>query len=222
MFLYSKNGSKIEVFDMKPDMKKVTDYKKEQIANAFGAGGRIITAFSTDSKILENPVEEINLKDVENEECDYMGRCSYSRLEREESSLQTHKLLEKYYKNEYSSNNIKRIVDRNFYGKLHTLRYLLLTEPRYTSARFTGYCMENIIELNQSLFYLQLLEQGSFNRLVDKDISEQLALYNITYHSDISINSLQKMYDVDLLPGAFEGVMSNVETTQKILSKTKR
>lgn len=219
MFLYNKSGSKIEVFDMRPDMKKVTNYKREQIANTFGAGGRIITAFSTDDKILENPVEEINLKDVENETHDYMGGCSYSRLKQEESSVQTHKLLEKYYTNEYSSNIIKRIISRDSCGKLYTLRYLLLTETRYTSARFTGYCMENIIELNQSLFYLQLLEQGNFDRLVDKDISEQLALYNMTYHSDISIDSLQKMYDVDLLPGAFECVMSNVETTQKILSK---
>lgn len=223
MFLYKKNGEQIEVYDLQQDINKTINYKKEQISSEFGPEGKIFKAITNYKNALENSGETIMYRSIEQNRNDIIGEKIFSTLQQVESSLDMQKLLTNYYTNALGYTDVKQIVDYDYeLRKLVPLKYLLLTRAWYIKTENKGeYCMPDIIEINQALFYLYLLEQEEFYKLTDKDISEQLALYNIKHHQNINIAKLHKMYDVKLLPGVFDNVMQKVETTDKILRKIK-
>lgn len=81
--------------------------------------------------------------------------------------------------------------------------------------------MNDIIVLPKSLYLLQMLEQGKFDSIIEEDLTVQLGLFDISDKpiERLNIKQIKRMYDYDLIPGSLEGIMTDVEKTQKILQK---
>ena len=100
-------------------------------------------------------------------------------------------MLDGYVYGHLSNNRVVQIQ----YDEM--IKYYLLTRTHY---HFEGsdsygkyYRMEDIIQLPESLYLLQLIEQGRFNLLDGKNVAEQLALYSLSKINEISFEELQKM-----------------------------
>ncbi len=82
--------------------------------------------------------------------------------------------------------------------------------------------MEEIIQLPESLYLLQLLEQGRFALFDGKDISEQLALYTLAKINEVSMEELQKMDVCGITQDVYSRTIQKAENHAHLLKLIKR
>lgn len=219
MYLYDKSNNNIDVYTMISNSKKVKEFKKREMAQKLPF--EILKAATNNEKKLQIPKDSFSWDELNEVETGFYGgrfwhKISNYELTEEEMKRQL-KLLNDYYQGNFTNKKVALIKK-----DLKTIKYFLLTQDSYQASN-NIYIMNNIISIPKSLYLLQLLEQGNLYEVENEDISEQLQTFDISKEpiESFSIDMLKKMYDLQLLPGCFEGIMLNIETTQKILSKTK-
>lgn len=224
MYLYDKTKRTIDVYTMTSNNQKSADFKKSEMQKSIPAEERILKASTNDEKELENIGQPISWSRLQRAAAGAFVETFWHNVNSyqmsDEEKIRQAKLLNNYYNGNFIDKPVALIEDYNKEtSRFEIIKYFLLTKSYAENNQ--EYIMDDIISVPESLYYLQLLEQGMFHKIADEDISRQLQTFDISDSpiKRISISELRKMYDVGLLPGCFEGIMQNVETTQKILRK---
>ena len=218
MILYDKNKNVIKVYSLEANNKDLYNYRIEQM-DTIPMKSQILCAREQICYKI-NPYEIVSVledkdfdKDIipyEDLIDDYHGvEHSLTRpfIEKGEDK----KLLEEYYNELYIDSPVARIKT------LKKLRYLLLTKNYYVvdpydydGTRIKR--MDNIIELTESLFILQMLEQNKFYLLDDYDISKELELFTL---------SLINEFNIDYLNDNKDKIINKVNNDAKVLKYVK-
>ena len=143
----------------------------------------------------------------------YYGHMLFSTIPTDE-----HKrfLLKNFYAGNYSKCKIARIMECE-----DNIKYFLLTWELYSSRQCSS-CdafMDDIIQVPETLYFIQLLEQEKFWFLEEKDISEQLDLYSLTYVDSINLDELEKIDKLNAAPGAFDKAINKANRDSVIIKK---
>lgn len=78
------------------------------------------------------------------------------------------------------------------------------------------------MELPESLYFLQMLEQGKFSLLIDKDIIEQLDLFSLAHIDEINLEELRKMDACGISRNTFEEIIAKSENDECVLKLIKK
>lgn len=102
-----------------------------------------------------------------------------------------------------------------------TIYYLLITDYYKLQNLSNHAVMENIISIPKSLYLLQLLQQGNFNKIGDEDITSQLSLFDFNYNpiSIIPSEYLENAIKYGLIDTKYEQINQKLEESSKILRK---
>lgn len=69
---------------------------------------------------------------------------------------------------------------------------------------------------------MYLLQHGEYEKLLSKNIDEQLSLFDIEYLKSVSIMDIKEMLETGLISGTLFDAVSKVNIGSKILRKVKR
>ena len=130
-------------------------------------------------------------------------------------------LLNNYIHGLYSLNDVAKIIypgsEKYF---LFTEKYNVVDSDMYADIK--TYIMRNIIQLPESLYKLQLLENGNFNGLSIEDISEQLDLFELRELDSIDKETIRKMDLYGVSDQLYYKTMNKVEKDSKKLQLIKK
>lgn len=232
MILYDKRDESLDIYELVAHKDELVKYRKKQMKQ-IPDNERIFVAETRVDPYGETPLLEnyagkitsgrvINAEYADNEkrkENNAYGR--YHVLKKNFQNLSDNNiLLDSYYNGTLVNSGVIRIQ------YLKAMKYFLISEKTY---KYLGeydegknYMMKNIIQLPESLYLLQLLEQGKFVFLNDKDISEQLALYTLSKKDEISFSELQKMSLAEINKNDYLNIANKIDNDRHILKILKK
>lgn len=232
MFLYDKKEKSLDVYDFTASKESLEKFRMEQIEQ-IPKDERIMFA-ETHVKLYgqtpllkeyigKNSNNEILSSDyADNEERknnDPYGR--YHVLRNDKRSDKDHEfLLDLYIHGHFVDKSIVQIQYQEM------MKYYLLRRESYGYlGEYDGgknFKMEEIIQLPESLYLLQLLEQGRFALLDDQDITKQLELYTLTKIYEVSFEELQKMDSCGITENAYSKTRYKADSDSHILKLLKK
>ena len=188
MYLYEKNGDKVEIYLATPKEREIKEYKENFKDNIIG----VIAKTNERRPIFQKLIRRTNLiVDVPYDELNHTKDLKTHKLVVNETSLSP-----KYYINSKSDTfacmPLVRIIDKN--------QYLLFTLPRTRYKRVDtclysdNFYLDNIILIPRKLFLLELLIRERFDLLEGYDISRQIELFKIEKEFIKSINYMNLSY----------------------------
>ena len=229
MYLYQKQGETINVYDFSAKDSVLTDYRMEQMKK-IPQGKRVLYA-ETNCKSME-PLFQHYIGQLDQITFDYLEADDdirygdgdinarwYHKLNVEKSNKDKCKeLLQRYYQGQLTNKDIARIQYES------GIRYYLLKNRVYTPDIYDEQLkiLNGIIEIPESLYLLQLLQQEKFSLIGDKDISEQLSLYNLSYIENIHIEDMLKMDACGITDDISSKVLIKAHNDAKVLSLVKK
>jgi len=220
MYLYNKNGDKIEVYHLMPKEKQITEYKKNEMQK-IPEEDRVLKAVTNDGPKIQNCCgvtfsSEINYGNIHSFFQKYHRLINYDDKEREKAL----KILEEYYDCTCNSKTLE--VDS--YTKEH--KYYLLSEGNHYTYETTMFkpnklIMNGIIQIPKSLFILQKLYFGYGQDLVDYDICEQMDLFRFNAKpKDIyNLSQVESLMAFGLIDGTFN--KERLENNSRLVKRLK-
>ncbi len=234
MFLYDKKEKSLDVYDFTANKDDLIDYRMtqmEQIPESerifvaethIDPYGDLLLFEKYTGKTFNYEVLSASYADNYSEErkkSDVYRR--YHVLKSDNRSKRNNEMLLDYY---VFGHLADRSVVQIQYPEI--IKYYLL---KRTSYDFVGsdeygknYKMEDIIQLPESLYLLQLLEQDKFTSFDGKDISEQLELYTLAKVNEISMEELQKMDACNITQDAYLKTIKKAENDSHVLKLIKK
>lgn len=220
MLLYDRKEKTIDVYEFLADANDLFNYRKQQMEKISKEKTfYIATAYprdKDDKPILEKRDNSFNSNIIPMWRLNSSQHFHFFNTDDKISEGQKQLLLDRLYNGEFDKNKIARVKDDK-------LRYFLLKSTEYhkdiLSASFDKRILEDIIEVPESLYYLQLLLQEKFSFLEDKNISEQLALFNLNYVDEFNVEELEKIDKLNVVPGAFDRVINKAARDSVIIKK---
>ena len=102
--------------------------------------------------------------------------------------------------------------------------YILRLQSDYAFYRYgiAPYVMKGIINIPESLYLLEALLQGRFNLIGNKDINEQLNLFDIQHIGRINISVLKNICEYELLTDSYESIINRIKGNENVVSKVKK
>ncbi len=232
MYLYEKQKSTIDVYELKENQKKLIEFKRREMAkkskndivykflltDADGLKGidyldaiTNVDIISHEKKIQKS--KELNGKTVlQNLSCENL-----------DDKIIIDGLLEQYYKGDLENSSIKKLMQDGV-----AVKYLLLTT--YTkhvikkeSLLFNGiYELPYILSLPESLVLLRELRNKIFNDICDKNIYGQLATFDFVDEpiASYDIETINCMINFGLLNQKIND--NDFDIHQKILNKVRQ
>lgn len=204
MYLYDKNENSFDVYKFEANSEDLINYRKEQMKKV-----------SIDTCIYhaEVRVDDNNNSIFNPNKHSFILKHSYV------ANCHRDNLLNAYYYGYYVSKNINKIKYFNI------LKYYLFTTNQYNSnfyydSRNIKY-ITDIIEIPESLYLLQLIEQQSFSLIGDKDVSEQLNLFTTSKINEISFDELKKVDACGITSNAYDTTIKKAEEDKYILKMIK-
>jgi len=176
MYLYNRNKDKIEIYSMEPNDEKIEYYKHKEIAKI--PTQQRVLRFETN---LENSklISKLNrdkglILDVPKEEIDYCKSkfLLYKFHEIRTQTLASSKLSEYYSLHDDGQNsNLIRVFEyNNKRFELEYLKYLLVLETYTRDDLNRKQSLNNVVNLTEDLYLLELLLRGKFELLNNKNI----------------------------------------------------
>lgn len=219
MFLYEKKDNSLDVYSFIGNEQAMTEYRRSKMLE-IPEKDRILVAESYCDDMSEPPLLEFYVKKFDTsiipmESLNYqVNELRYHFLKvAKANKINNNKLLDSYYCGNLSDKSVARVQD------LDKLRYFLLPNNIYSADRYDNRYkrLENIIELPESLFLLQMLEQEKFSLLKDKDISDQLSLFSVSCIDELCLDELKKMDNCGITQNAYKQTLIKAENDKNIL-----
>ena len=222
MYLFDKKDNGLEVYRAREKEQEAHDFREEKMTE-FSSTPKILTAQELprnpkDLPLFELYAKQFDQKIIPSKELRYLDVYSYRTLQYEDRSMMgvwTKDLLNKFYFGHYSEKNIARVKD---HGKL---KYLLLPDGYIRFEHTNVVQMRRILEIPQSLFLLQMLEQGKTGLLEGQDISEQLELFDIEKVDEIDLEQLKKSDQYLGIRNLYDNALTKSERDGKVLRLVK-
>lgn len=223
MLLYKKNGKTLEVYEFSADENELFNYRKEQMKKIPEEKTIYIAeAYPKDKKekpILERRSNNFNGKVIPIQNLNSHHYAHFFKTNVNLPKDKQENLLNRLYSGEFDKNKIARIKDDN-------LRYFLLSRAQYEKDTFSSYfnkrILKDIIEVPESLYYLQLLLQEKFSFLEDANISSQLSLFHLEYVDEVSLDELKKIDNLEIAKDSFQKVINKANRDSIIFQKYKK
>lgn len=218
MYLYEEKETKFNIYSFHPKTKEIHDYRANQLKQIpndelvmCGATRMGIESY----EILKNYQNQFDTEiiPIENADGEY-HRLEKSVLYRYDEDKKV--FLEKYYSGEFINNKIARIRD------LKKIKYFLLSETEYGFTLPDWKIMEGLLQIPESLYLLSLIEQQKFSLIGNKDISEQLSLFNLEKVDEISQETLMKISLYGMAPYCFANNFKKAKNDEHILKLLKK
>ena len=224
MLLYDNKDKHLDIYEFNSDRKKMIDYKLKELKK-IPENERFLVAKtrinSNDKPLFEEYISNLNndiVLDSTYVDSKDNNNGTYHKLEYDNNNST---FLENYYI--YSNLKDKSVVQIKY---LEMIKYYLLYSRKY---RYLGeyedkkdYQMDNILQIPESLYLLQLIEQEKFKSLDDKDIEEQLSLYTLSKKDEIPKELLKKASLTSLVKDKYEIALNKALNDSHILKKIKK
>ena len=224
MFAYDKKDSSIEIYSIESDNNILEEYRNEKM-KLIPEEYRVYKAKQVCKELNEEPFFEKHLDEVDSRffSSAIVDRKTpfaedYHILLPEFDTDLKKQLIDRYIKGEY--------VDRKTATILYdTFKYFLLTEPKYKRCTNNNYThhMNNIIQIPDCLYALQLLQQEKYNQFLEQetDINEILSLFEIERIDEISEEEIIKCDRYGITDNAYNKVLSKVNNSKQLINYIK-
>lgn len=229
MYLYQKHGETINVYNFNAKHSDLVNYRVEQMKK-IPQGRRVLYA-ETNSEPIEplfqhymGQLDQITFHyleaddDIRYGDGDINARW-YHKLKVDKSNKDACKeLLQRYYQGQLTDKDIARIQYES------GIRYFLLKNRVYSPDLYDKQLkiLNDIIEIPESLYLLQLLLQEKFSLIGDKDISEQLSLFKLSHVDNIHVEDMLKMDACGITDDVSSKVLIKARNDARVLSLIKR
>ncbi len=219
MFLYDKKDNALDVYSLTGNKQAMTEYRQRKMLE-IPERDRVLVAESYSHDMSEAPLFEFYAKQFDTTiiPMEYANSTRnglrYHFLKTNQASKKNKEtLLDSYYFGHLSDRSVARIQD------LNRLRYFLLYKTTYSAQPYDNKFknLKDIIELPESLYLLQMLEQGKFSLLEDKDISDQLSLFSVSYIDELSLDELRKIDKCGITQNAYEKALMKAANDAHVL-----
>ena len=233
MFLYDKKRKSLDVYDFTANKDDLVDYRMTQMEQ-IPETERIFVAETHVGPYGDSPLFEGYTGKTFN---DQVLSASYADNDSEERKKgDAYRYYHVLRSDNISKRNNEILLDCYELGHLtdksvvqiqysEIMKYYLLKRTIYDFVVSDDYGkyykMEDIIQLPESLYLLQLLEQGRFTSLDGKDISQQLALYTLSKINEVSMEELQKMDTCGITQDAYSRTIKKSKNDAHILKLIK-
>lgn len=219
MFLYENNDQFIDIYKLEPELEEIKKYRIDEMEK-IPQNKRVWVAQtnSVNHKILETSgisisYDKLNCKALS----DILFTFSHS-FKTSRKLKQNKQYLQYYYE------------DDEFIYRLCKIRkdsewmYILFLEDEYTFSMTANesYTMDGIINIPESLYLLEALLQGNFNLLGDKDITEQLKLFDIQHIGRINTDILKNICEYQLLTDSYDSIIHRTNVNKDVVNKVKK
>jgi len=237
MYLFDRSGDNIDIYTMDPIFKGIKEYKKQEMEKI--PFEHRILRIETNAKDLpfnkKFPLQpNTHPIDIENSKLTYSNKkvigSEYHKLgvtPGAPSNLDfVEEKMKEYYFGNYNASQMVRVYKFEENKKrLNFVLYLLLNnyyikEKENSNVQY----IENIINIPESLYLLELLSRGQYSLLDNKDITEQLKLFNIS-EGPVKTYSLQELEEIGKYgfdPYAVPKALHNVEESKSIFERVRR
>lgn len=192
MLLYRKKDKSIVIYMFQPIESKIIEYKTEQM-NLIPENKQVVQA----KLKFETDLSKLNLL----HDNSYIDELSFS-----DDCQNNEKILQAYFQNTSSSYKTLRFQDET------RIMYCLIF-CRHENLNNTTL---DIIHLPRSLYILQLLLNGEYDLVVNKNILEQLDLFKVNKNileqlelfevkelEEVSIDELEKIVSYNIMPVSY-------------------
>jgi len=221
MFLFNKDS----IFLLEPNINKIVDYKFNEISKIPVWNRSFKFATNNKNEELEKLANGKNLIiDLDGKSINYDKKFlffnQYHQIN-EKPVWQINLDVNKYIAGDIEDSNIVRVF--NYNKKINELKYIkyLLISNKYELKEKNVFEMDSVINLPESLYLLELLLRGNIDLISDKNLKEQLELFDI---SCIDSFSLDKLYELDkygIIDINKEQIDRKIKHSEKILKLIK-
>ena len=223
MHLYEKKNNCIGVYDFSAPKDVLEKYRITEMEK-IPENERVLSAINHVASTFQRPYfETYDDEDFNNLIFDYVEADNDASVGRDYNERQV--LVEQLY-------NLKYLLSSYYSGKLkdkpairirypYETKYYILTKILYDSAGYSNtgcyYKLEDIIQIPQTLFNLQLIENGSYYLLQNKDVKEQLDIFSLKHINDINLDELSKMKSLGMKCEDENAMLRKAENDSHIL-----
>jgi len=237
MYLFDRTGDTIEIYSMKPNISQIKEFQKKEIKKI--PEEHRVLQISSNAKTLpfekKFTFESKNRPiDVENNQLTFCNKkmfgSEFHRLQTPKTGdLQSEFVKEKlnaYYAGNYNNSQIIRVFKYDDDQKrLNFILFLLLNNYYVKENKYSNIqVIKDIINIPESLYLLELLKRGQYSLLDNKDITEQLELFNISEDpiKTYSLYELEELGQYGFDPYAVPKALRNVEESKVIFERIRR
>ena len=234
MFLYDKKDKYLDVYDFTASRSDLANYRMTQMKEL----PEDEKVFIADTRV--DPYGDILLFEKYTGEIFNDEVLTASYVDNDSEERKTSNAYRRYHvlkADRRSKENNDNLLACYGYGHLsdkpvvqiqyaEMIKYYLLKRKNYDFVEFDEYGkkyrMEEIIQLPETLYLLQLIEQGRFDLLDGKNVAEQLALYSLSKINEISFEELQKMDACGVTENIYTEVINKADNDAHVLKLIKK
>lgn len=226
MYLYCRNNSNVDVYEIRPIIDKMTSYKQSLIKTV-SKENLFYYVLTNESSVANSLFEEkkLHLNQINFSDSYGLNMGTHSTLfnyyqyKDPEQYVQEELdgIIKSYIAGNYRNHSTCKIVDLDNYKNM----YFLMTEQN-PERDWNCYRVNNMLSLPKELYLLQLLENGCYDMLLSEDINNQLQNFNIVKITSISNEVISNLFRYNMVSNkTYHEINDKVETTNKILAKAK-
>lgn len=232
MLIYDKKDTEIDIYSISANEAKIKYYKKRIIDSL--DEDELFYTLTTNSSNIVSKIENNLYQPLIYSNGVFIDNRGWLKLIPMKNTFSYNpqrqkEIIEKYIEGEYDNLDIKSIIERTSKEdstyKSHSLLLVenfLDTRNAISGIREVVFETKNVIDLPNNSYLLYLLQHDEYEKLLSKNIDEQLSLFDIEYLKSVSMIDIKEMIDVGLISGTLFDAVSKVKIGSKVLQKVKR
>ena len=232
MLIYDKKDTEIDIYSIYANEEKIKDYKKRIIDSL--DEDELFYTLTTNSSNIVSKIENNLYQPLIYSNGVFIDNRGWLKLIPMKDTFsydpqRQKEIIEKYIEGKYDNLDVKSMIERTSKGdstyKSHSLLLIenfLDTRNTIAGIRVVVFETKNVIDLPNNLYLLYLLQHGEYEKLLSKNIDEQLSLFDIEYLKSVSIMDIKEMLETGLISETLFDAVSKVNIGSKILRKVKR
>ncbi len=232
MLIYDKKDTEIDIYSISANEAKIKYYKKRIIDSL--DEDELFYTLTTNSSNIVSKIENNSYQPLIYSNSVFIDNRGWLKLIPMKDTFsydpqRQKEIIEKYIEGEYDNLDVKSMIERTSKGdstyKSHSLLLIenfLDTRNTIAGIRVVVFETKNVIDLPNNLYLLYLLQHGEYEKLLSKNIDEQLSLFDIEYLKSVSIMDIKEMLETGLISETLFDAVSKVNIGSKILRKVKR